>query len=96
LKSSPGDVLLDEHKRLEGQTKTGLSRAAAKGAETLGDMTGTDVLGNSNKMRDLTAAAARVLGWDKAPQTNVQVNTLRITAEQLEEIRAVRDVEGLP
>ena len=53
-------------------------------------------MSNSNKMRDLTAAAARVFGWDKAPQTNVQVNTFRITQEQLEEIRALRDAEALP
>jgi hypothetical protein len=50
----------------------------------------------SNKLRDLAASAARIFGWDKAPQTNVQVNTLRITAEQLAEIRALRDAEGLP
>jgi hypothetical protein len=46
--------------------------------------------------RALTSAAAAIFGWDKGPQTNVQVNTLRMTAEQLAEIRALRDAEGLP
>jgi hypothetical protein len=30
---------------------------------------------NTSQFRDLVASAARVFGWDKGPQTNVQVNT---------------------
>ena len=42
-------------------------------------------------IKDLAASAALVFGWYEAPQTNVQVNEFRITHEQLERIRALRD-----
>jgi hypothetical protein len=95
MKASPGDILLSEHKSLEAKTKTGLSRAVAKAAEHASTQPPLEVR-NTSQLRDLAASAARIFGWDKAPQTNVQVNTLRITAEQLAEIRALRDAEGLP
>jgi hypothetical protein len=81
---------------LEAKTKTGLATAAAKAADHAQSLDGASTFEQSNKLRDLAASAARIFGWDKAPQTNVQVNTLRITAEQLEEIRALRDAEGRP
>jgi hypothetical protein len=90
------DALAKTHKDLEAKTKSGLATAAAKAADHVQSLDGASTFGQSNKLRDLAASAARIFGWDKAPQTNVQVNTLRITAEQLAEIRALRDAEGLP
>jgi len=85
------DALVETHKDLEAKTKTGLATAAAKAADHVKALDGASTFGQSNKLRDLAASAARIFGWDKGPQTNVQVNTLRITAEQLEEIRALRN-----
>src|SRR6266446_3061918 len=85
------DALVETHKDLEAKTKTGLATAAAKAADHAQSLDGASTFGQSNKLRDLAASAARIFGWDKAPQTNVQVNTLRITEEQLARIRALRD-----
>ena len=91
------DTLVETHKDLEAKTKTGLATAAAKASDHVRSLDGASTFGQSNKLRDLAASAACIFGWDKAPQTNVQVNTLKITAEQLAEIRALRrDAEGLP
>ena len=95
LHTQPGDVLLAEHKSLEAKTKTALARATAAAAEHASTQPPLEVR-NTSQLRDLAASAARIFGWDKGPQTNVQVNTLRMTAEQLAEIRALRDAEGLP
>jgi methylmalonyl-CoA mutase N-terminal domain/subunit len=54
-----------EHQRLEGQTRTGLSKAAATAAEHAGEMQGNEVLSQSNKLRDITHLASKVFGWDK-------------------------------
>jgi hypothetical protein len=90
------DALAETHKDLEAKTKSGLATAAAKAADHAQSLDGASTFGQSNKLRDLAASAARIFGWDKGPQTNVQVNTLRITQEQLERIRALRDADGLP
>jgi hypothetical protein len=87
------DALAKTHKDLEAKTKSGLATAAAKAADHVRSLDGASTFGQSNKLRDLAASAARIFGWDKGPQTNVQVNTLRITQEQLAEIRALRDAE---
>jgi hypothetical protein len=89
-------VLVETHQELENKTKTGLATAAANAAEHAQSLDGASTFGQSNKLRDLAASAARIFGWDKGPQTNVQVNTLRITQQQLAEIRALRDAEALP
>jgi Putative ATPase subunit of terminase (gpP-like) len=65
LQSKPGDVLIAEHQRLEGQTRTGLSKAAATAAEHAGEMQGNEVLSQSKKLRDITHLASKVFGWDK-------------------------------
>lgn len=86
----PGDALLDEHKRLEGQTKTALSRAAAKAAEHVSTQPPLEVRSTA-QLRDLASAAARIFGWD-SDKPGVQVNQqFVITQEQLEQIRALRD-----
>jgi hypothetical protein len=73
LHTQPGEVLIAEQQRLEEQTRTGLSRAAA----TLGGMEGAAVVDHSRNRRDITAAAARVFGWD-IDEPQVQVNQLVI------------------
>jgi hypothetical protein len=55
-------------------------------------MQSNEVLSQSYKLRDITHVATKVFGWDKGPQTAVQVNTgFKLTMEQLEEIRALCD-----
>ncbi len=90
------DVLVSTHKELEAKTKTGLATAAQKAADHAQSLDGASTFEQSNRLRDLAASAARIFGWDKAPQTNVQVNQLCITQEQLARIRALRDAEALP
>jgi hypothetical protein len=45
---------------------------------------------NTAHLRDLAASAARIFGWDTDKKPGVQHNTLVITREQLQEIRAAR------
>jgi len=90
LQSKPGDVLLDEHKRLEGQTRTGLSRAAAKASQHASTLKGEKLWENPAKLKDLGAAAAKLFGWD-TEKPGVQLNQLVITTEQLQQIRALRE-----
>ena len=47
------------------------AEAAAKAAKPL-------EVSSTAQLRDLAASAARVFGWDKGPQTAVQVNEFRI------------------
>jgi hypothetical protein len=42
-------------------------------------------------LRDLAASAARIFGWDKKEGPQTQINQLCISAEQLEQIRQLRD-----
>jgi hypothetical protein len=87
-----GDVLLDEHKRLEGQTKTALMQTAAKAAEHAAEKPPLDV-SNTSQLRDLAQSAARIFGWDKPlASPAVHFNQLCITQEQLEQIRQLRAV----
>jgi hypothetical protein len=90
LSLQSGDVLLDEHKRLEGQTKTALMQTAAKAAEHAAEKPPLDVT-NTSQLRDLAASAARIFGWDKSDKPGVQLNQqIVISAEQLEQIRQLR------
>jgi hypothetical protein len=89
--TTPGDVLLQEHKALESTTKSALMQTAAKAAVSAAQKPALDV-SNTAQFRDLAASAARIFGWDKGPQTAVQVNAgFKLTMEQLEEIRALCD-----
>lgn len=86
------DALVATHKELEERTKSGLAQATARAAEAAAKSAEPLQVGNTSQLRDLAASAARVFGWDKAPQTNVQVNTgFKLTMEQLEEIRTLCD-----
>jgi hypothetical protein len=85
----PGDVLLQEHKSLEAKTKTGLSRAVAKAAEHASTKPPLEVT-NTAHLRDLAASAARVFGWDSDKPAGSTYNTLVVTTEQLQQIRALR------
>src|SRR5439155_5800605 len=80
----------DEHKRLEGQTKTALMQTAAKSAVSAAQKPALDV-SNTAQLRDLAASAARLFGWDKRDQPGVQLNQqIIISQEQLEQIRQLR------
>jgi hypothetical protein len=86
------DALASSHRELEERTKSGLARATARAAEAAAKAREPLPVSNTAQLRDLAASAARVFGWDKAPQTNVQVNTgFKLTMEQLEQMRALCD-----
>jgi hypothetical protein len=86
-------VLLDEHKRLEGQTKTALMQTTAKAATHAAQKPPLDV-SNTSQLGDLAQSAARIFGWDKSlTGPAVQFNQLCITQEQLEQIRQLRATE---
>jgi hypothetical protein len=90
LQSRVGDVLLASHKELESATRTSLSRAtmrAAAEAESL-----PQVLPHSGRINDVAAAASRLFGWDRNQSGNVTLNQLVVTTEQLQQIRALREV----
>jgi hypothetical protein len=91
LQSKPGDVLLQTHKELEERTKSGLAQATARAAEAPAKAAEPVPVSNTAQLRDLAASAARVFGWDKGPQTAVQVNEFKLTQEQLEQMRALCD-----
>jgi len=83
------DVLVSTHKDLEAKTKSGLATAAAKAADHAQSLDGATTFGQSNKLRDLAASAARIFGWD-TEQPAVQLNQLVISQEMMERIRALR------
>jgi hypothetical protein len=91
LQSTPGDVLIATHRELEERTKSGLAQATARAAEAAASAADPLPVSNTAQLRDLAASAARVFGWDKGPQTAVQVNEFRVTQEQLEQMRALCD-----
>jgi hypothetical protein len=85
-------VLLATHKELEDRTKTGLAQATARAAEAAAKAAKPLEVSSTAQLRDLAASAARVFGWDKGPQTAVQVNAgFKLTMEQLEQMRALCD-----
>jgi hypothetical protein len=61
LSLQSGDVLLDEHKRLEGQTKTALMQTTANAATHAAEKPPLDV-SNTSQLRDLAQSAARI--WE--------------------------------
>ena len=92
LHARPGEVLLATHKELEDRTKTGLAQATARAAEAAAKAAKPLEVSSTAQLRDLAASAARVFGWDKGPQTAVQVNAgFKLTMEQLEQMRALCD-----
>jgi hypothetical protein len=65
-----GDVLLDEHKRLEGQTKTALMQTLHKAAQAVARKAPLDI-SNMGQFRDACLSAARMFGWDGRAQPSV-------------------------
>ena len=90
LQSKPGDVLLTVHKELEGRTKTGLAQATAKASEHAAKLEGNAILERTPAIRDLASAAARIFGWDGDRGSAVTLNQVVLSADQLEQIRALR------
>ena len=65
-------------------------QTAAKAAEHAAEKPPLDV-SNTSQLRDLAQSAARILGWDNNDKPGVTFNQLCISAEQLEQIRQLRD-----
>jgi hypothetical protein len=55
-------------------------------------MEGNEVLGQSNKLRDITTVATKVFGWDKKEKPEVQVNQLVISPDAAEGVREMRSL----
>jgi hypothetical protein len=87
------EALTESHKELEAKTKTGLATAAAKASDYVQSLDGASTFGQSNKLRDLAASAARIFGWDADKGPKFQFNQLVVSPEQLEKIRALRNAE---
>ena len=85
------DALVETHKELEAKTKSALATATAKAAGHAGTLEGEKLWENPGKLRDLGTAAAKLFGWDNAHQQGNTYNTLVLSAEQLEKIRALRE-----
>jgi len=56
------------------RTRLGLSRAAARGADTAARLDGDQVLAASRNLKDLASMASTLHGWQQAAQVGVQVN----------------------
>jgi len=91
LQSKPGDVLLATHKELEERTKSGLARATARAAEAAATSPEPLQVNNTAHLRDLAQSAARIFGWDSDKPAGNTYNTLVVTTEQLQQIRALRE-----
>jgi hypothetical protein len=88
------DALVETHKELEAKTKSGLATAAAKAADHVQSLDGASTFGQSNKLRDLAASAARIFGWDADRGPKFQFNQLVVSPETLEKIRALREEDN--
>jgi hypothetical protein len=56
-----------------------------------GTLEGGKLWENPGKLRDLGAAAAKLFGWDSDKPAGNTYNTLVVTTEQLQQIRALRE-----
>ena len=65
-----------------------MARAAMRAAQEAEEL--ERVLPRTQQLQQLSAAASRLFGWDQPAQTHNTFNTLVVTAEQLEQIRALR------
>jgi hypothetical protein len=85
------DVLVSTHGELDSRTKTALAQATARAAEAAAKADKPVDVSSTSHLRDLAASAARVFGWDndKKPPGDTY-NTLVVTTQQLEQIRALR------
>lgn len=84
----PSDALVQSIKETGTATKGAIAAAVLKAAEGI-DAAGIPICSASH-LKDLTTAAARVFGWDQGQGSGNTYNTLVVTAEQLDQIRALR------
>jgi len=83
------EALKNLHLEYSDRTRTALAQATAAAAENAATQPPPPVLSTS-RLRELTAAASRVFGWDNAtPQ--VTHNQLVITVEQMKHIGMLRE-----
>jgi hypothetical protein len=84
------EALKQMTEELATRTKTALAQAATAAAEAAAAREQPLPVQSTAQLRELTAAASRVFGWDSAaPQ--VTHNQLIITADQLRQIRMLRE-----
>jgi hypothetical protein len=84
------DALVATHKELEERTKSGLARATARAAEAAATAPEPLQVSNTAHLRDLAQSAARIFGWDSDKPAGSTYNTLVVTTQQLQQIRALR------
>jgi hypothetical protein len=77
---------------MDSRTKTALAQATTRAAEAAAKAEKPIDVSSTSHLRDLAQSAARIFGWDKTdkPQGNTY-QTLVVTAEQLEQIRQLRE-----
>jgi hypothetical protein len=94
--TTPGDVLLESHKELEQRTRSGLARATARASEAAATAAEPLPVSNTAHLRDLAQAAAKLFGWDAEKQQGRDTyNTLCISAEMIDAIRAAADADDI-
>ena len=89
--TKPGDVLLATHKELDSRTRTALAKTTAREAEAAATAPEPLQVSNTAQLRDLAASAARIFGWGSDKPAGNTYNTLVVTTEQLQQIRALRE-----
>jgi hypothetical protein len=85
------DALAESHKELEEGTRSDLARATRNAAAHAAVLPDAAAFGGSEHLQRLAAAASRLFGWDAKNPTSNTYNTLVVTTEQLQQIRALRE-----
>jgi hypothetical protein len=88
------DALKRINAELATRTRTALAQSITAAAEAAAQRQEPLPVGSTAQLRELTGAAARTFGWDTDREPSTVHNTLVITQEQLEQIRALRAEEG--
>jgi hypothetical protein len=88
------EALEKARQELGGRTRTALAQATTAAAEQAAAQPPPPVLSTSH-LRELAAAASRVFGWDNTTH-QVTHNQLVITADQLRQIRMLRETSEQP
>ena len=83
------DALKKVHTEAATRTRTALAQATAAAAEQAASQPPPPVLSTSH-LRELSAAASRLFGWDHGQKQGDTYNALVISAEQLARIRELR------
>jgi hypothetical protein len=85
------DALNKVHLEAATRTRTALARVTAAAAEEAAANGIPLPVRSTAQLRELTAAASRVFRWDENKGPSTVHNTLVITSEQLQQIRALRE-----